>query len=151
MIFIRRFLIETNKGTEMISSISRTVCLMDATGSMTSLLQKCKNTVQVMYERATSILIEHQIDSDCFQMQFVVYRNYNSSVDKILQCSSWETKAENLRKFMNTIEAEGGLENEAIEIGLWHANRENEKERISQIILIGDAPPNTRREIKYIG
>ena len=94
MIFIRRFLIETNKGTEMISSISRTVCLMDATGSMTSLLQKCKNTVQVMYERATSILIEHQIDSDCFQMQFVVYRNYNSSVDKILQCSSWETSVD---------------------------------------------------------
>ena len=146
MIFIRRFLIETNKGTEMSTSISRTVCLMDATGSMTNLLRECKNTVQVMYERATSILIEHQIESDCFQMQFVVYRNYNSPVDKILQCSSWETKAENLPKFMNTIEAEGGWENEAIEIGLWHANQENEKERISQIILIGDAPPNTSNE-----
>lgn len=155
MTFIRRFLIETNKGVEMSTSISRTVCLMDATGSMTNLLQKCKNTVQVMYERATGILIEHQIDSDCFQMQFVVYRNYNSPVDKILRHSSWEIKAENLRQFMNTIEAEGGWENEAIEIGLWHANQENEKERISQIILIGDAPPNTRKEIqekrKYFG
>jgi len=153
--FIRRFLIETNKGTEMSTSLSRTICLMDATGSMTNLLQKCKNTVQVMYERAMSILIEHQIDPDCFQMQFVIYRNYNSPVDKILQYSSWETKAENLRKFMSTIESEKGWENEAIEIGLWHANQENEKERISQVILIGDAPPNSRKEIqekrKYFG
>ncbi|UJR19845.1 hypothetical protein I4U23_022978 [Adineta vaga] len=148
MNFIRRFLIEINKGTEMNTSISRTVCLMDATGSMTKLLQKCKNTVQVMYERASSILSEHQIDSDCFQMQFVVYRNYNSPVNKILQCFSWETKAENLRRFMSTIDAEGGWENEAIEIGLWHVNQENEKEHVSQIILIGDAKPNTRKEIK---
>ncbi|CAF4780533.1 unnamed protein product, partial [Rotaria sp. Silwood1] len=37
---------------------------------------------------------------------------------------------------------------EAIEIGLWHANQENERENITQVILIGDAPPNTKDEVK---
>ncbi|CAF1573592.1 unnamed protein product [Didymodactylos carnosus] len=48
---------------------------------------------------------------------------------------------------MNKIEVEGGWGNEAIEIGLWHANRENERENITQVILIGDAPPNTKNEV----
>ncbi|CAF4513141.1 unnamed protein product, partial [Rotaria sp. Silwood2] len=142
---IRKFLVKENKGVENISK-SRTVCLMDATGSMIHLLHKCKTTVDIMFERVSKILEEHQISSDSFQIQFVVYRNYNSSHEKILQSSSWETKPQNLRTFVSTIEVEGGWANEAIEIGLWHANQENEKENITQVILIGDAPPNTRDE-----
>ena len=34
--------------------------------------------------------------------------------------------------------------NEAIEIGLWHANQEKD---LSQVVLVGDAPPNTREEV----
>ncbi|CAF3712910.1 unnamed protein product [Rotaria sp. Silwood1] len=142
---VKTFLIEENKGVEG-SYTSRTVCLMDATGSMYYLLHKCKNTVDIMFERASAILKEQNIKSDSFQLQFVVYRNYNSKEDKILQSSPWETKPDNLRAFMNTIEVEGGWNNEAIEIGLWHANQENERENITQVILIGDAPPNTKDE-----
>ncbi|CAF3149707.1 unnamed protein product [Rotaria sp. Silwood2] len=120
---------------------------MDATCSMSHLLNKCKNTVGIMFERASNILKDNQINSDSFQIQFVVYRNYDSQEKKLLQSSSWETKPHNLRAFMNTIEVEGGWANEAIEIGLWHANRENERENITQVILIGDAPPNTRKEV----
>ncbi|CAF1341009.1 unnamed protein product [Rotaria sp. Silwood1] len=144
---VKTFLIEENKGVEG-SYTSRTVCLMDATGSMYYLLHKCKNTVDIMFERASAILKEQNIKSDSFQLQFVVYRNYNSKEDKILQSSPWETKPDNLRAFMNTIEVEGGWNNEAIEIGLWHANQENERENITQVILIGDAPPNTKDEVK---
>ncbi|CAF3383520.1 unnamed protein product [Rotaria socialis] len=143
---IRTFLIEENKGVEGTSS-SRTVCLMDATGSMSHLLQKSKNTVGVMFERASIVLKANNISSDSFEIQFVVYRNYNSEENKILQHSPWETKPDNLRAFMNTINVEGGWGNEAIEIGLWHANEEHKRENITQVILIGDAPPNTNTEI----
>jgi hypothetical protein len=144
---VRKFLVEENKGAEG-NSNSRTVCLMDATGSMTHLLHKCKNTVDIMVSRASEILEDNGISSNSFQIQFVVYRNYNSKEDMILQSSPWETKPDNLRAFMNTIEVEGGWSNEAIEIGLWHANRENEREPITQVILIGDAPPNTPDEVE---
>jgi hypothetical protein len=46
---------------------------------------------------------------------------------------------------LKTIDVEGGWVNEAIEIGLFHANRETD---LSQIILIGDAAPNTIEEVK---
>ncbi|CAF3113868.1 unnamed protein product [Rotaria sp. Silwood2] len=71
--------IEENKEAEGISH-SRTVCIMDATCSMFHLLHKY-----------------HEINSNSFQIQFFVYRNYNSREDKILQSPSWETKPHNLR------------------------------------------------------
>ena len=143
---VREFLIEKNKGVEIIRA-SRTICLMDATGSMTNLLHKCKTKVDEMIQRTLQILIKNGYNPNTFQIQLVVYRNYNSREEKILQVSPWETKADNLRTFLNTIQVEGGMGNEAIEIGLLHANRENEKEPITQVILIGDAPPNTREEV----
>jgi hypothetical protein len=115
--FVRKFLIEKNRGAEE-ALCSRTICMMDATGSMIHLLYKCKITVGIMFERASEILKDHKMPSNLFQIQFVVYRNYDSSQDKLLQSSSWETKSQNLHTFMNTIQAEGGWLNEAIEIGL---------------------------------
>ena len=143
---LKAFLIQENKGVESIS-VSRTVCLMDATGSMSHLLQKCKNTVNIMFERASAILKENDISTDTFQLQFVVYRNYCCRENMILQNSPWETKPDNLRAFMSTINVAGGLGNEAIEIGLWHANKEYERDEISQVILIGDIAPNTQAEV----
>ncbi|CAF2542951.1 unnamed protein product [Rotaria sp. Silwood2] len=143
---VKEFLIEENKGVEGISN-SRTICLMDATGSMSHLLHKCKNTVDIMFERAAEILQDNNISPDSFQIQFVVYRNYNSRENKILQYSPWETKPDNLRAFMNKIEVDGGWGNEAIEIGFWHANKEHERENITQVILIGDAPPNKKDDV----
>ncbi|CAF1234543.1 unnamed protein product, partial [Didymodactylos carnosus] len=127
---IRKFLIEENREAER-KLQSRTVCLMDATVSMSHLLHKCKNTVDIMFERASEILNDHKMKSDSVQIQFAVYRNYNSSHDKLLQSSPWESKPNNLRSFMNTTDVDGGWQNEAIEIGLWHANKENERETIT--------------------
>ena len=44
---------------------------------------------------------------------------------------------------MGTISASGGWGNEAIEIGLQHANKEQMLDELSQVILIGDAAANT--------
>ncbi|CAF4051597.1 unnamed protein product [Adineta steineri] len=145
---VKKFLFEQNLGPNIYSNTSRTVLLMDATGSMSNLLSATKDTVCTMFERASDILRKKKLPSDIFSMQFVVYRNYNSLEDKILEVSPWETRGSQLRAFMNTIRSEGGMGAEAIEIGLWHAVREsNTKESISQVILIGDAPANTQAEI----
>ncbi|CAF3697929.1 unnamed protein product [Rotaria sp. Silwood1] len=145
---VKNFLLEQNRGASSVPKTSRTVLLMDATGSMSNLLSATKETVCTMFERASDILKEKMLPSDAFQMQIAIYRNYNSKANKILQTSSWETKASNLRAFMNTIHPEGGWGNEAIEIGLWHAVKESEMQNsISQVILIGDAPANTQKEV----
>ncbi|CAF3928319.1 unnamed protein product [Rotaria sordida] len=92
----RQFLVEENKGIEG-NWCSRTVCLMDATSLMTNLLHKCKNTVNIMFECAFKVSKDNNINTDSFQIQFVEQ-----------QSSPWETKPDNLRAFMNTIEVERG-------------------------------------------
>ncbi|CAF1263319.1 unnamed protein product [Rotaria sordida] len=92
-------LFEENKGIEG-NWCSRTVCLMDATSLMTNLLHKCKNTVNIMFECAFKVSKDNNINTDSFQIQFVEQ-----------QSSPWETKPDNLRAFMNTIEVERGWNN----------------------------------------
>ena len=84
-----------------------------------------------MFERASIILNDRDIPSDSFQVQFVVYRDYDCNADGLLQYSPWETKPDNLRKFIEKVKPEGGGDYpEAIEIGLWHANNEFDKGRL---------------------
>ncbi|ETO08110.1 hypothetical protein RFI_29276 [Reticulomyxa filosa] len=144
---VKKMLFERNKGAEE-RKASRTVVLMDATGSMKYLLQKAKNTVCTMFDRISIILKGHGLPPNCFEMQFVVYRNYNAPKDMILQASPWESKPDNLRKFMETICVDYGLGNEAIEIGLAYVNAQAKKIEVSQVILIGDMPPNKRKEVE---
>jgi len=49
---------------------------------------------------------------------------------------------------MDKISPQDGWGEEAIEIGLWHANAEATRIDISQVILIGDAPANSENDIK---
>ena len=100
-----------------------------------------------MFERVKKILVDAKLSEDSFQMQFAVYRNYSNDENTLLQNSIWETKPNNLRAFMEKIGPDGGQGREAIEVGLWHAYNEHQKENISQVILIGDAPANTIDEV----
>jgi len=121
---------------------SRILVLMDGTVSMGNCFRHAKNAVSTIFDRALQILKKNNI-SKGFEMQFAVYRNYNCKEDKILETSAWESKPENLRSFMDTIQTSGGWGNEAVEIGLWYVNYLD----ASQVILIGDAPPNTPKQV----
>ncbi|CAG9315973.1 unnamed protein product [Blepharisma stoltei] len=144
---VKLFLQTLNKGTNIESGICKTIVLMDATGSMDLLLQNAKNTVKIMFQRVCTILSENGINPECFQLQYCAYRNY-SSHDKILQVSPWTNKSDILESFLENVKSEGGQGNEAIEVGLWHVNNAIKNETISQVILIGDRPPNTVKDIE---
>ncbi len=144
---VKKFLGERNAGANSLAD-SRTMVIMDATGSMGHLLNQAKNTVVTMFERASIILKDHRIPSDSFQLQFAVYRDYDCCADNLLQYSPWETKPNSLRKFMEKIKPIAGYDYpEAVEIGLWHANQEYQKGGLSQVILIGDAPAKEHEQI----
>eukprot|EP01041_Mallomonas_annulata_P002329 gene2329-4529_t len=143
---ISSYLVDKNQASIDTNETFRTVCLMDATGSMSQLLQKCKNTVQTMFERLETVLQAKNRKAN-IEMQYVMYRNYSSGTDKLLEFSSWESDPMNLRMFMDSIGVSGGQGNEAIEVALHHACVEDDNQKIHQIILIGDRPPNTDEEI----
>lgn len=139
---VKIFLKNENQGANIPIKLSRTMLLMDATGSMSSLLSAVKETVCSMFEEAVKVLEVMELPSDAFQMQFVVYRDYDCKQEGILQSSSWESKPNNLKKFIAPIAATGGGDyEEAIEIGLWYAVQQSEEpDGLAQVILIGDAP-----------
>ena len=125
---------------------SRTIVLMDATGSMSGLITRAKNTVKVMFERAHAVLQEANVNAS-FELQFAVYRNYNAPENELLQYSPWETNPDNLKTFIDSISADHGMQDEAIEIGFWHVNQEIEKGSVTQVILIGDAPAQSQADV----
>jgi hypothetical protein len=143
---INKYLKSKNVGANL-ESTSKTICLMDATYSMSNLLQGAKNTVNKMFQRAREVLREHGLKENCFELQFCVYRNYNCDEKKLFECSPFESNPDNLRNFMVPIGPDGGWVNEAIEIGLNHVVKTMKTETIDQVILIGDAPPNTRNDV----
>ncbi|MFN7097405.1 MAG: hypothetical protein ACK4PR_07595, partial [Gammaproteobacteria bacterium] len=79
---LKKYLCERNKGVNYFAN-SRTLCLMDATGSMSHLLKNAKATVGTMFNRASEVLRDNGYEPNAFQVQFAVYRNYNSQEDKI--------------------------------------------------------------------
>ena len=71
----------------------RTLVLMDATGSMTSLLQKAKNTVSEMFTKANTILEDKGVSDAACEVQFACFRNYSSGPTQLLVASEWASKA----------------------------------------------------------
>jgi hypothetical protein len=142
------YLVDTNRvhynqGT----TCKKIICLMDATGSMSSALEKAKARVHEMFRRVYHILEDRQV-SDGFELQFAAYRNYNVDASMILQHSNWESDAGNLESFLEGVKPQGGWGREAIEVGFAYVNHLiQEGQEISQVILIGDMPPNTAEEV----
>ena len=139
---IKNFIINENKAPKS-DTKCKTLILLDATGSMSHLIEKTKKTIGEMFRRVTDLLTSEG-DDKSFEIKIAVYRNYNSPESMIYEQSTWENKPYNLLKFLNSIYVSGGWGNEAIEIAFQNANQE---QNLSQIILIGDAPANTKDEV----
>ena len=96
---------------------------MDATGSMGNLIASCKNTIEAMFKGAR-IVIDDLGNTNSFEIQLAVYRNYYNKFDPprttggLLDYSNWEILPANLKRFMESVSACGGLSpGEAIEVG----------------------------------
>jgi hypothetical protein len=145
---VRRLIQERNLSRiEFVGVVSRTVILLDGTGSMSGFFNKCKTTIKEMLKRITALLALNNVTCG-FEVQFVVYRNY-PSLNKVLQPSGWASDPEELFAFIDETQVGGGCGNEALEMGLWHVNQQIAKGvDVSQVIVIGDMPPNTVGEVR---
>ena len=139
------FLLSNNKASNAIRGgvHSCTVVAIDATGSMSRTLDACKHTVMTMFIEAYEVL-KQQRRNGAFELQICFYRNYSSGSGDILLASTWESEPANLTAFVDKVRVSGGQGNEAIEVALQHVNSEA---KATQVILIGDMPPNTIAEV----
>ncbi|TNV76610.1 hypothetical protein FGO68_gene11708 [Halteria grandinella] len=141
---IKRFLDE--------KKVVKTLILMDATGSMGSLINNCKNSISNLFKSICHILVENGLSDETFSIQLACYRSYNSIEPMILQYSTWEQRPAQLKLFMDGLKACEGWAEEAVEIGLQFANQEAESPShsdypISQVFVIGDQPPTPPAQV----
>lgn len=104
---VKSFLITQNAVKVSESKPTRTLILMDATGSMGGLIDKSKICVDVMFQRANQ-MIEEKCPEKIIEIQFACYRNYDVGANTLMQISSWERNPDNLRDFMHKVVASGG-------------------------------------------
>ncbi|UJR19037.1 hypothetical protein I4U23_022168 [Adineta vaga] len=146
---IKKFLTKQNLGQCIVANPSRTIVLIAATLSLSPLLSFMKDIIHTLFDHVSDILAEKRLPSSLIQMQFCFYRNYKFRENQILQVSPWRTRPFDLRVFLNTINIEGENCDETMEIALEHVvNESKTKDSVSQVILIGDTPPNTKEKVK---
>jgi hypothetical protein len=145
-ILVLKEFLENRNAFVGIESSMRTICLLDATGSMGGCIKNAKQSISKMFERAYDILQSEGISSS-FEMQFAAYRNYNAPPESLLQYSPWSSRPRELQQFLTSVKSQYGLGNEAIEIALWHVNQQHAIEPVGQVVIIGDMPPNTPAEV----
>eukprot|EP01038_Epipyxis_sp_PR26KG_P010639 gene10639-14288_t len=142
---IFNYLVKENCGGGAV--VNGTMIIMDATGSMANLLNSAKLMITVTFTRTFDILKKNNLPASSIKLKLAVYRNYNSDVTKLLETSGWENNPTNLSSFLNGIKAEDGLNGgEAMEVALREAANEIEFGRLSQVLVLGDAPANTQYE-----
>ncbi|KAJ9446346.1 Protein translocase subunit SecA [Diplonema papillatum] len=130
-------LLPRNKGPRT-GQRSRSLILLDGTGSMGGLIHSAKAVLCETFKRLFATMHDAGVTTE-FALQLAIYRNYNH---KPFVHSKWSSSAEPLLEFISPVVVEGGYGEEAVELGLQHAANENEADGVSQVILMGDAPAN---------
>ncbi|EAR95155.1 helicase carboxy-terminal domain protein (macronuclear) [Tetrahymena thermophila SB210] len=142
---VKKYLLQLNQGPK--ENTFKTLIAMDVTGSMSNLITQTKNTIQTTFEQTRDILTEKGYDPQCFQIMISCFRSYNSKWEEIFQTSTWENNPDKLRSFLQKITASGGTwPGESVEVGLWWANKQNDEDPISQVIILGDQPAHLMNE-----
>eukprot|EP00049_Salpingoeca_infusionum_P010428 m.179041 g.179041 ORF g.179041 m.179041 type:complete len:2555 (-) comp14640_c4_seq6:98-7762(-) len=143
---VKEMLLKGNCYAQAEAGYSRTIIMLDATGSMSSLIKHAKRMLSQLFSIAQSMLSAVR-STKGFELQFGVYRNYNVREEQILQVSQWSANPDDLQPFLDSISVRGGLGREAIELALRHAANETERDHVDQVLLLGDMPPNKRDEV----
>ena len=120
-------MIKNNLGREVPKDEpSKTMILIDATGSMSGLINKVITTIKDMLDQIKHILESKNFDPNIAEIKIAVYRNYAEDKVQIYQASGWETRHHTLREFLERYaRASGGYgANEAVEVGLHYASKE---------------------------
>lgn len=134
-----RYISELNRYPSMKKMTVKTILGLDATGSMSAALRKTCEVISTAFERTYAVLDKEEVKANV-EVKIMIYRNYNSPAELIIAGTAFENTPVKLREFLNKVGPDGGWGNEALEVLFQRLNRED---KLDQVIIIGDAAPNT--------
>jgi hypothetical protein len=90
--------------SESDEKIMKVLVFIDGTKSMGKTLEKTKNSVGAMFEKARESLRSMNLSEDLILMKIACYRNYSSMKDKLLEVSpGWTSNLLTIRGFLNDL------------------------------------------------
>lgn len=115
---------------------SRTMLLVDATGSMAPHWDHLKVNLEGIVERLLQV-------GGRPRLKFVAYRD-DCDGDRVIEQSAWHNDANKLKQFIAGIHCDGGGDwPEAVDRALRAAL--DDQDGVTSAVLIGDAPPHAQR------
>ena len=125
--------------------VSKIVLGIDGTCSMSVPIKQVLAILKSSLDELYDILKEVRAKKS-FEIKIVVYRNYNSSKDQIIEETKFENKMDILQKFLQRVKVDGGYGNEALEMLYRNVNSEA---GVTDLIILGDARANTKAETDW--
>lgn len=96
--------------------VIRTIIAIDGTGSSTGSMALALNaitaTIKPTIERTDSV-IKAKNRKSTYQNRIIIFRNYNSKYEKLIEKSKLSKDPKELESFLASVKAEGGMGNEA--------------------------------------
>jgi len=88
----------------------KTVIALDGTGSMGGAFPKVKEVLKEMFPRLNEVLKTRNANGS-FEIKVIIYRNYSSGPDLIIESSNFENRPNVLVDFVSSINVSGGMGN----------------------------------------
>ncbi len=77
---------------------------------MSQALKKCCQIIGIAFEQAYKVLDKEKIPAT-IDIKIMVFRNYNSPYNEILEGTAFENTSTNLKRFLDRVQPSGGLGN----------------------------------------
>jgi hypothetical protein len=136
----------TQRGTlrSKISSQGRFAILLDATGSMSALINEARRDI-------TEIINRISTEANCqVEIEVIIYRDYDVPNHQLIEYSGLQSDPSLLRSWLSKVNVLGGGTNdgEAIEVAL---ARGLQIQNLTAVMLAGDEPANSAEHIRQNG
>lgn len=90
---------------------------------MEQTLKKLSYIIKRVFQETNFILEKRNVKTG-LQMKIMLYRNYDSAFEDIIERTPFENSFRNLKHFLGNAQAKGGWGNEALEVLFHELNKE---------------------------
>jgi hypothetical protein len=97
---LANYILELNNYPSMKKMTVKTVLGLDATGSMSASLKRTCEVISTAFERTYAVLHKEKVMLNV-EVEIMVYRNYNSPAELIVQGTAFENTPVKLRESLN--------------------------------------------------
>jgi energy-coupling factor transporter ATP-binding protein EcfA2 len=138
--------------SSLFKKVSKTVILLDTTGSMGTHITSTKHAITATCEAICGTLKDFGYSKNSYLIKIIAYKQYDDGrgnpEKEFITESAWTSDPEVIKTFLNGTPARGGSDpgEEAVECAIFTLKEEKD---LSQVLVFADAGGNTKEQILH--